>query len=554
MKIALLSNVNVNMIIQRLSVDADIYYPEGYNTWVQDLLQSDSNLYKFNPHAIFILVDGYEIFKNVENVSINNIMDQYISYVENSVKCHSNITYFISNIDIPLKKLQAIKSYRIEKEIEFLWYKKLYDLSEKYSNLYIFDIKKIIEEMGRDVFYSNKVWYLSGSKYSVRAEKHIIKLINQHINALLGKRKKCLVLDLDNTLWGGVVGEDGINGISLSDNKEGARYKDFQKRIKEIKDTGIILSIVSKNNYDDALEVMRSHSDMVLKENDFVGMKINWNVKPQNIEELSEELNIGKESFVFIDDNPVERNMVANEIPEVSVPEFPADTCELERYVVDIYNEHFLILDVTNEDKKKTEMYVQNFKRSQEQKQYSTIDEYLKSLETEIHIRKARTEDIHRVAQLSQKTNQFNLTTKRYTELDIHNMINSDKYLVYVASVKDKFGDNGQCVVVIVEKKDYVTVNIDTFIMSCRVMGRFIEDSIISYIERDVRDKGFDEVRAYYYPTKKNIPVKDLFDRLGYDIINVDENNGNKDYKIKLTGNVLESLKRKNSFSKTIIS
>lgn len=554
MKIALLSNVNVNMIIQRLSVDADIYYPEGYNTWVQDLLQSDSNLYKFNPHAIFILVDGYEIFKNVENVSINNIMDQYISYVENSVKCHSNITYFISNIDIPLKKLQAIKSYRIEKEIEFLWYKKLYDLSEKYSNLYIFDIKKIIEEMGRDVFYSNKVWYLSGSKYSVRAEKHIIKLINQHINALLGKRKKCLVLDLDNTLWGGVVGEDGINGISLSDNKEGARYKDFQKRIKEIKDTGIILSIVSKNNYDDALEVMRSHSDMVLKENDFVGMKINWNVKPQNIEELSEELNIGKESFVFIDDNPVERNMVANEIPEVSVPEFPADTCELERYVVDIYNEHFLILDVTNEDKKKTEMYVQNFKRSQEQKQYSTIDEYLKSLETEIHIRKARTEDIHRVAQLSQKTNQFNLTTKRYTELDIHNMINSDKYLVYVASVKDKFGDNGQCVVVIVEKKDYVTVNIDTFIMSCRVMGRFIEDSIISYIERDVRDKGFDEVRAYYYPTKKNIPVKDLFDRLGYDVINVDENNGNKDYKIKLTGNVLESLKRKNSFSKTIIS
>jgi len=542
------------MIIQRLSVDADIYYPEGYNTWVQDLLQSDSNLYKFNPHAIFILVDGYEIFKNVENVSINNIMDQYISYVENSVKCHSNITYFISNIDIPLKKLQAIKSYRIEKEIEFLWYKKLYDLSEKYSNLYIFDIKKIIEEMGRDVFYSNKVWYLSGSKYSVRAEKHIIKLINQHINALLGKRKKCLVLDLDNTLWGGVVGEDGINGISLSDNKEGARYKDFQKRIKEIKDTGIILSIVSKNNYDDALEVMRSHSDMVLKENDFVGMKINWNVKPQNIEELSEELNIGKESFVFIDDNPVERNMVANEIPEVSVPEFPADTCELERYVVDIYNEHFLILDVTNEDKKKTEMYVQNFKRSQEQKQYSTIDEYLKSLETEIHIRKARTEDIHRVAQLSQKTNQFNLTTKRYTELDIHNMINSDKYLVYVASVKDKFGDNGQCVVVIVEKKDYVTVNIDTFIMSCRVMGRFIEDSIISYIERDVRDKGFDEVRAYYYPTKKNIPVKDLFDRLGYDVINVDENNGNKDYKIKLTGNVLESLKRKNSFSKTIIS
>lgn len=544
MKIALLSNINVDMIIQKLSTDAEIYNPEGYNTWVQDLLQQDSNLFKFNPQAVFILLDGYEIFKDIELDDIENMVKQYISYIETSVKSNSNIVYFVSNIDMPTKKIQSIKSYRIEKEIEFLWYKQLYNLSEKYKNVYIFDIKNIIEEMGREAFYSNKMWYLAGNKYSIKAEKQIIKLIKQHVKAILGKRKKCLILDLDNTLWGGIIGEDGINGISLSDNKEGSRYKDFQKRIKEIKDTGIILSIVSKNNYDDAIDVIRNHTDMVLKEDDFVTMKINWNVKPQNIKELSEELNIGKDSFVFIDDNPVERSIVSSDMPEVIVPEFPTDTCELEKYITEIYNEYFLILDVTDEDKKRTEMYEQNFKRAQEQKQYSSIDEYLKSLETEIYINKIKESDIPRVVQLTQKTNQFNLTTKRYTESDIKNMLNSDKYLVYIASVKDKFGDNGKCVVIIVEKLDDKIADIDTFIMSCRVMGRFIEDSVISFVENDIKNIGFKEIRSHYYPTKKNMPVKDLFERLGYVVIDNGKNNDNKDYKFELKNTGL--LERKN--------
>lgn len=543
MKIALLSNINVNMIIQKLSLERDVYNTEGYNTWVQDLIQNDSNLYKFQPKSIFLIIDGNDLFNNIDN-NIEGVINQYISYIELSVKDNPSIFYFVSNIDMPLVKLKPVKSYRYEREIEFLWYKNLNMLSEKYKNLYVFDIKKIIEEIGRDTFYSSKMWYLSSSKFSVKGEKQIINVINQLINALEGKRKKCLALDLDNTMWGGVIGEDGINGISLSDNKEGARFKKFQQRIKDIKDTGIILSIVSKNNYDDAMEVLINHPEMVLKENDFVAKKINWNNKPQNLRELSEELNVGKDSFVFIDDNPVERELVLSSIPEITVPEFPKDTCQLEKFISELYYDKFLILDITSEDKNKTEMYEQNYKRAQEQKLYSSVDDYLKSLETAVYINKITVEDVTRVTQLIQKTNQFNLTTKRYTESDIVNMLYSDKHSIYVGSVTDKFGDNGKCVVVVIEKKDNEVAEIDSFIMSCRVMGRFIEDSIISYIEEDFKSMGFKEILAHYIPTKKNIPVKDLFERLGYEVIN---NSVNKDYKFNLSSN--EKNNRKNLVS-----
>lgn len=545
MKVALLSNININTIIQKLSLDNEMFFPEGYNTWVQDLIQKDSNLYKFQPKSIFVVIDGNELFKNVDVNNVEVMIEQYLSYIEMSVKENPNIYYFISDIDMPLIKLHPVKTFRVEREIEYNWYKKLYDLSEKYNNLYVFDIKKMIEELGREYFYSSKVWYLSSNKFSVKGEKKIIRAINQLINATEGKRKKCLVLDLDNTMWGGVIGEDGLEGISLSDNKEGARFKDFQYRIKEIKDTGIILSIVSKNNYDDAMEVINNHPDMVLKENDFVAKKINWNNKPQNIDELAVELNIGKDSFVFIDDNPVERELVSSAIPEINVPEFPKDTCQLEKFISELYYDNFLLLELTDEDKKKTEMYEQNYKRTQEQRLYSNVDDYLKSLETEVQINKIREEDITRVAQLTQKTNQFNLTTKRYTESDIINMISSNKYIIYVGTVKDKFGDNGKCVTLIIEKKNNVIAEIDSFIMSCRVMGRFIEDAIISYVEEDLKNKGFKVIRAHYYPTKKNIPVKDLFERLGYDIVNIHDN---KDYELQLNS-YISNNKRKNTAS-----
>jgi FkbH-like protein len=388
---------------------------------------------------------------------------------------------------------------------------------------------------------------LGGIKFSPKGERRIVDEINNIISSYLGKRKKCLVLDLDNTLWGGVIGEDGIEGIELSEFKEGSRYKDFQKRLKEIKDLGVILTIVSKNNEDDVKQVFKNHKHMVLQENDFSIKKINWKSKPQNIEEISRELNIGLDSMVFIDDNPAERDLVRQTLPEVYVPEFPRDTSKLVDFMNEIYQKEFYAIRLTGEDLEKTNQYIQNAKRAELKSKVGSEKEFLKTLNTKIYIWKLREEDIARASQLSQKTNQFNLTTKRYTEKDFYNFLKSKDIDVYIASVEDKFGDNGKVVLVIISKDiKNRTAKIDTFLMSCRVMGRYIEDQIIDFIERKLRKENFENIISYYLPTKKNIPVKNLFDRLGYDVI--EEKDGTKVYKF----NLKNDDKKRNKFAELI--
>jgi FkbH-like protein len=345
----------------------------------------------------------------------------------------------------------------------------------------------------------------------MKAEKVLEQYINRCVDSVKGKRKKCMVLDLDNTLWGGVVGEVGMEGIELSDYKEGARYKDFQKKLKEIKDLGIILAVVSKNNFDDAIKVIREHKHMVLKEEDFVALKINWDLKSQNIRDLSEELNIGLDSIVFIDDNPVERESVKRELPEVTVPGFPQDTSELLNFAVELYHNYFYTLDITDEDTVKTEIYRQNMKRRDAQKSSASYEDFLKSLETKIEIRRISAENVQRAAQLTQKTNQFNLTTKRYSEQELLALIDEEGFEGFVAYVSDRFGDNGMVSVVITKRKTDTEIELDTFLLSCRVMGRFIEEQIIGFIEDLYKKSGYKRLVTYYKPTEKNAPVKDFF-------------------------------------------
>ncbi|MCW6080337.1 HAD-IIIC family phosphatase, partial [Clostridium sporogenes] len=430
-------------------------------------------------------------------------------------------------------EIKSLKNIRDERYIESYWLDNLYRLNQKYDNFYVFDMKNIIENIGRNHFYSMKSWYLAGIKTSIRALESISNEINKILEALQGKKKKCLILDMDNTLWGGVVGECGVEGIELSEFKEGARYKDFQKRIKEIKDLGVILAICSKNNYEDAIEVLRNHENAVLKEDDFIIKKVNWKSKSENIKEISKELNIGLDSFVFIDDSYFEREGIKELIPDIIVPEFPQDTSDLNKFITDIYCDYFYTLKTTKEDKEKTELYKANIERNYELKIANSFEDYLKKLNTKVKIWKARKEDVSRISQLTQKTNQFNVTTKRYMDKDINNFITSDKYEVYVASVEDKFGDNGKVIVMIFNKKDNKTVEIDTFLMSCRVMGRYIEDEILAFMEEGFVGKGFEKIIASYYATKKNKPVENLFERLGYQVIEEDEKH-NKKYSKKL--------------------
>ena len=371
-----------------------------------------------------------------------------------------------------------------------------------------------MEQVGRSLLYSNKRWYLGGLRFSTAGEKLIARELERILDAQLVARKKCLLLDLDNTLWGGVIGEDGVEGIQLSETGEGARYRDFQLRIRELGRMGVILGIVSKNNEADAFEVFERHEHMVLRKGDFAAMKINWSAKAQNIAELAQDLDIGMDSIVFIDDNPVEREAIRTALPEVTVPEFPADTCELASFFERVYKECFFTLESTEEDRKRTEAYLANAKRAAERTAAPSIEEFLAGLRTKIFLTRACDEDLGRAAQLTQKTNQFNLTTRRYTEQELRALQATPGAEVFIASVADKYGDNGKVLVSIVRREAPDTAELDTFLMSCRVLGRFIEDQILDQLVKELRADGLSRLRVQFIPTRKNAPARAFIERL----------------------------------------
>lgn len=534
MKISILSNVNMNSLIRKLNKTHSVLEVDGYNTWAQELLNEDSAFHEFDPVALFLLFDGNELLGDTENYDeIRNAVDQYSAYIESALSKKPNTYFFISNIDIPKKRIKSLKEERFEWQGEFLWQQRISDISKEYENALIFDLKNMVSETGRNSFYSQKMWYLAGMKFSAAAETKLSTEIDRCIGTIKGNKKKCLILDLDNTLWGGIIGEDLIDGIELGDHGTGARYRDFQKRIKELKELGVLLAIASKNNLDDALEVFRKCEQMILKEEDFACIKVNWNLKAQNVIDIQKELNIGTDSFVFIDDNQVERDSLRNEIPELEVPDFPADTSELERFIIEIYENFFYSIRATSEDRQKTQLYRENIQREAAKTTSASFENFLKSLNTRIVIGEATESEAERVSQLTQKTNQFNLTTKRYTKPEISNLIDSKGHHVYCISVSDKYGESGIIGVVILEEAEERIVMIDTFLQSCRVMGRFIEDDVLSWLEEKMQELGFTRIESRYSPTKKNAPVKNLFERLGYELVKIDED-GSKQYVLEI--------------------
>ncbi len=519
MKIAVLSNINQDSLIRRLQANYDVFAPSGFGGWLTDLLTPNSSLKVFTPNIVFVLLDGSALFSAIDlekSEDVKTEIDTIFGFLYQSLSQYPNSLFFISSIDFSVRILRSVKSRDSERIAEFLWFRKLTDFSEQNKDVFVFDLKGAVEEIGRREFYSAKLWYLGGIKYSAVGEKLLHKMINRYIRAAEGKRKKALLLDCDNTLWGGVLGEESINGIQLSDTGVGARFKDFQKKIKEIKNTGVILALISKNNEADVLEVLQNHSDMVLKENDLVAKKINWSLKSQNIVELSEDLNIGTDSFVFIDDNPVERESVSTALTNVVVAQFPQDTSELIEFITQVYFDYFLVLDSTLEDHVKSQMYHEHINRSDAMRHAKSYESFLESLDTKIILVTAKETDVTRIVQLVQKTNQFNLTTQRYTESDIRNFIDSDEYDVFIAKVSDRFGDNGKVFLTIAKKIGNCKLELDTVLMSCRVMGRKIEDHIMHYLMNRWSNEGYEELIGYYIPTAKNIPVMDIFEKWGF--------------------------------------
>ena len=516
-KIAILSNVTVDLIKQKLKREYEVYIPEGYDTWVQEVLNPNSGLYADVQDAIVILLDGTEAraWKNREEAE-----EKFLLWKQTASALHANkrsVPLFISTIDVRENRIKALSERKYALELENEWYQYIQKLAETEQNVYVFDVADAIREVGRNQFYSDKMWYMSNMPYSREGLNTIVKELKRILNSTFSSRKKLIVLDLDNTLWGGVIGEDGIDGIELSDHKEGQRFYDFQRQFLEMQRRGILLAVNSKNNPEDAQKAITEHPDMLLRDEQFVAKKINWENKGANLKAIEEELNLTEGSLMFIDDNPMEREIVQGMCSDVFVPEFPDDTTSLLTFAEDLYFDYCRPLKILSEDLQKTQMYQTEAKRKQELSTSLNLDDYIQKLEISIDIHRMCPDELERVTQLCNKTNQFNVTTKRYTKAEIQELSDNSENAVYVVYARDKYGESG-LISVIILISEHKEIKIDTFLMSCRVMGRKLENVILNEISAFYQGK-MEKMKASYIPTAKNAPVRELYDRLGFELI-----------------------------------
>ena len=382
-----------------------------------------------------------------------------------------------------------------------------WNLAATKGNVQVLDFGEFLSQYAANERIDWKFYFLSQMILNPRLAGDFRKWMEERQRALALKRKKCLVLDLDNTLWGGVLGEDGIEGVQADGDYPGKAYHYWQEGIKELERKGVILAICSKNNQAD-VEALFAAREMPLSLKDFACARINWNDKASNIRAIAEDLNIGLDSFVFVDDNPTERELIRQQLPMVAVPEWPAQSYELPAFYAQLVKEYFSVYTLTDEDKKKTEQYRQNAIRTQAQAQFTDMEDFLRSLEVKLTIVPATDVTIPRIAQMTQKTNQFNLTTKRYSESDIRSLLDNGAQ-IWTLAVSDRFGDNGITGLMIMKPEN--GWSIDTLLMSCRILGKGIEEVFFKTIIGQYKG----ELHAAYIPTAKNGQVADFYEKMG---------------------------------------
>ena len=391
----------------------------------------------------------------------------------------------------------------------------LMDLSQRYANLFICDIAGLQNKLGRDMMFAPNVYVSTEMVLSIDALPYVASRVMDIICAIKGQFKKCLILDLDNTVWGGVIGDDGLEGIQLGHGLGiGKAFTEFQMWVKKLKQRGVIICVASKNNEETAKEPFEKHPDMVLKLEDIAVFQANWETKVDNIRTIQRILNIGFDSMVFLDDNPFERNIVRENIPGITVPELPQDPGEYLEYLYSL--NLFETASYSQADKDRTKQYQVEAQRVSLQKTFSNEADFLKSLDMTSVVSGFNKFNTPRVAQLSQRSNQFNLRTVRYTEADIEALGKDPDVIDLSFTLEDKFGDNGLIAVIIMKKQDEETLFIDTWFMSCRVLKRGMEDFTLNTMVEAAREKGYRRIIGEYLPTPKNKMVENHYPSLGF--------------------------------------
>lgn len=495
----------------------------GYNQIDMQVRDINSEIYKSKSDFILIYLSVeklYEKFCTTEIIERNKFADTMIEYIK---EIHSIINSRIETKIIQFNFIEindgVFGSFGNKTDISFSFQvKKLNFMLNQYAsenkNLYIADLLSLAVKYGYDTVFNEKNYYLAKMSLSMEILPYTAKTVVDIICSVLGKIKKCVILDLDNTLWGGIIGDDGLGGIQIGELGAGYIFSNFQRYFLELKKRGIILAVCSKNNEETAKEPFEKHPDMVLKLSDIAVFTANWEDKASNIKYIKETLNLGYDSFVFIDDNPFERNLVKSVLPEVTVPDMPEDPASYLSYIRSL--NLFETASYSSEDINRTEQYQAEIGRKSLEASYSNIDDYLQSLEMQAEAKSFDEFHYSRIAQLTQRSNQFNLRTVRYTESDIEKISKDDNYITIYFTLKDKFGNHGLISVVIMKKVDNEKLFIDTWLMSCRVMKRGMEAFIVNKIIDTAKHNNYSIVEGEYIKTSKNSMVADIYEMLGF--------------------------------------
>ena len=517
-----------------------IFYESEYNQFYEDAMFGNSELDAFQPDIIYIHTSNRNIINYPtmydDAKAIDTLLEQEYKKFEtiwDKLYEKFNATIIQNNFEYPYYRLLGNKDASdIHGKVNFITHlnQKFYDYANTHKNFFINDINYVSSCYGLDKWSNQFYWHMYKYAMEVPAIPYLASNLAHIIKSIYGKNKKALVLDLDNTLWGGVIGDDGVENIDIGPEvPSGQVYFEFQKYLKEQKSLGVILNVNSKNDYENAIAGL-NHPAGVLKPEDFIIIKANWNPKNLNIKDMAEELNLGADSFVFVDDNPAERQIVSSYVEGIATPEIDVP----ENYIPIIdRNGYFEVTNFSEEDLKKSELYKDNAKRSQMMATFDNYDDYLRSLKMKAEITSFKPIYLERISQLSNKSNQFNLTTKRYSLSDIEAVNDDDNYIKIYGKLEDMFGDNGVISVVIGHIQNKKELHIDLWIMSCRVLKRNMEFAMMDKLVEKAKARGIKTIYGYYYPTVKNKMVKDFYDLQGFELVSCD-GEGNKKYQFNI--------------------
>ena len=510
-----------------------IFYESEYAQYYEEAVFQNDALSEFAPDIIFVfttsvnLKEQPSVFETKEEADarINREYTRYQS-IWDGLAARYHAVIIKNNFEMPayllLGSLDAVLWGGWRNTIESL-NARIAEYAMAHAGMYVHDVHYLASLLGTEQWFDLSQY--SAYKLAIRYES--MPFVAMHaanvVKAILGRTKKCLVLDLDNTLWGGIIGDDGMEGIQIGkETPEAEAYTAFQRYLLALKARGALLAVCSKNEEAVAKSGF-SHPDTVLQLDDFVAFQANWEPKDQNVRRIANMLNIGLDSLVFLDDNPMERAIVREHVPEVAVPEVIGG--DVASYIRAIErNGYFETVSISEDDRKRSEAYRANQQRVEMEAVASSYEDFLLSLDMRAEIAPFRRIYYDRIAQLTNKSNQFNLTTRRFTRADIEHMAEDSRYITLYGRLQDRFGDNGLVSVVIAEKEG-TDVHIRLWLMSCRVLKRGMEEAMMEELAKKARLAGGEKLIGYYYPTAKNGMVRDFYSAHGFSL--VDDADGN---------------------------